>query len=102
MKIDNTPKALGGLSSTDSRVRSAPASASAAPVAGEKVQLSSLSATLKRADAAIESAPVVNRARVDEIRQAISEGRFKVDAHRIADGLIESVRDMLAAQPPRS
>jgi negative regulator of flagellin synthesis FlgM len=48
------------------------------------------------------STPVVDRARVDEIRQAISEGRFKVDAGRIADGLIESVRQLLDGQTPRS
>ena len=63
-----------------------------------KVELSSLSATLAKAEASIASTPVVDRARVDEIRAAISEGRFKVDAGRIADGLIDSVRQMLDDQ----
>ena len=46
--------------------------------------------------------PVVDQNRVDEIKQAMSEGRFKVDAEKVADGLIESVREMLAAQPQKA
>ncbi|MCG7598668.1 flagellar biosynthesis anti-sigma factor FlgM [Halomonas sp. McH1-25] len=37
----------------------------------------------------------VDAARVAEIRQAISEGRLDIRAERIADGLIDSVRDLL-------
>lgn len=37
----------------------------------------------------------IDTARVDEIRQAISEGQMELDTGKIADGLIDSVRDML-------
>lgn len=37
----------------------------------------------------------IDSARVEEIRQAISEGRLEIRAERIADGLIDSVRDLL-------
>nr|WP_298414327.1 flagellar biosynthesis anti-sigma factor FlgM [uncultured Halomonas sp.] len=37
----------------------------------------------------------VDAARVAEIRQAISEGRLEIRSERIADGLIDSVRDLL-------
>ncbi len=37
-------------------------------------------------------------ARVAEIRQAISEGRYQVNTGKIADGLIDSVRDLLGKQ----
>ena len=47
---------------------------------------------------AISNAPVVDTAKVDEIKQAMSEGRFKVNTEKVADGLIESVRQMLSAQ----
>lgn len=40
----------------------------------------------------------MNSERVAEIRQAIAQGNFKIDASRIADGLIDSVRQMLAAK----
>jgi negative regulator of flagellin synthesis FlgM len=37
----------------------------------------------------------VNVERVAEIKRAIAEGRFQVNPERIADGLLQSVRDML-------
>lgn len=101
MKIEGTLKSLGSPPSGETRARQT----TNTPIAGApdaKVELSSLSSSLNRAEAAIASTPEIDRRRVDEIRQAISEGRFKVDANRIADGLIESVRQMLDAQNPNS
>lgn len=66
--------------------------------ASEQVELSALAASLKEAGAALADAPVVDAARVAEIKQAISEGRFQINPERVADGLIESVRQMLARQ----
>jgi negative regulator of flagellin synthesis FlgM len=66
--------------------------------AGEQVELSSLAASIQDAGAALGDAPVVDAARVAEIKQAISEGRFQINPERVADGLIESVRQMLARQ----
>jgi negative regulator of flagellin synthesis FlgM len=60
--------------------------------AGERVDISSLSARLQEVGAG--EAPV-NAQRVAEIKQAISEGRFQINPERIADGLLASVRDML-------
>ncbi|CAD5379352.1 Negative regulator of flagellin synthesis flgM [Pseudomonas sp. OF001] len=37
----------------------------------------------------------IDLARVAELRQAIREGRLEIDAERIADGLIASVREQL-------
>ncbi|MHB0775292.1 flagellar biosynthesis anti-sigma factor FlgM [Halomonas sp. WWR20] len=37
----------------------------------------------------------IDTARVAEIRQAISEGRLDIRSDKIADGLIQSVRDLL-------
>jgi negative regulator of flagellin synthesis FlgM len=42
--------------------------------------------------------PVVDAARVAEIKLAISQGRFQVNPERIADGLLDNVKQMLAAQ----
>ncbi|MCK0510885.1 flagellar biosynthesis anti-sigma factor FlgM [Aromatoleum buckelii] len=94
MKIEGTPKPAGSVPAAESRPRSQPVASK--PISdGEKVQLSSLSSSLNKAEAAMASTPVVDRGRVNEIRQAISEGRFKVDANRIAEGLIDSVRQIL-------
>ncbi|MBL8436906.1 MAG: flagellar biosynthesis anti-sigma factor FlgM [Zoogloeaceae bacterium] len=101
MKIDNSIKSVGNLPSGEARTRSVQGGGSNA-AAGDKVELSSFSASMQQADAAMAQTPVVDQNRVDEIKQAMSEGRFKVDAEKVADGLIESVREMLAAQPQKA
>ena len=101
MKIEGSPKPVGSTPSGEARARPK-ASAPAAASTDAKVELSSLSSSLNKADEVIAATPAVDHSRVDEIRQAISEGRFKVDANRIADGLIESVRQMLDAQTSRT
>ncbi|MDY0013329.1 MAG: flagellar biosynthesis anti-sigma factor FlgM [Rhodocyclaceae bacterium] len=103
MKIDNSIKTVGGVSSSDTRTRSVQGGgASSSASAGDKVELSSLSSTLQQAETAMAQVPVVDQSKVDEIKQAMSQGRFKVDAEKVADGLIESVRQMLDAQASRA
>lgn len=101
MKIEGLVKSLGGTLAPDNKAKAQPATARAPAGDASKVDLSPLSSSLGKAEAAIASTPVIDQARVDEIRQAISEGRFKVDASRIADGLIASVREMLDSQTTR-
>jgi negative regulator of flagellin synthesis FlgM len=97
MKIEGSGKAVAPLQTAETRPRTPPGVQQTAG-SGEKVELSSLSATLRKADAAMAEAPVVDKARVAEIRQAIADGSCKIDAGRIADGLIRDVRDMLGTQ----
>ena len=66
--------------------------------AADQVDLSSLSARLQDVEAAMADTPAVDAARIAEIKQAISEGRFQINPERIADGLLDSVRQMLARQ----
>ena len=89
-----------GVHHATRRAGGSPGRASAAP--GAQVQLSSLSSSLQQAEAAVSATPVVDQSRVDEIKAAMAEGRFKVDAEKVADGLIESVRQMLQAQPGKA
>ena len=44
----------------------------------------------------LASQPVVDSARVNEIRQAIAEGKFKINPDAIADKLVASVKELLA------
>lgn len=50
-------------------------------------------------DAAQDASQDIDTARVAEIRQAISEGRLDIRPERIADGLLDSVRDLLNDSP---
>ncbi|MCL2160595.1 MAG: flagellar biosynthesis anti-sigma factor FlgM [Betaproteobacteria bacterium] len=91
MKVESLGKPVGPTPLTEARLRP-----SSAPIAntGEQVQLSPLASALQKAEAALAETPSVDRARVEEIKQAIRDGHFKVDANRIADGLIAEVRQM--------
>ncbi|MCX7898468.1 MAG: flagellar biosynthesis anti-sigma factor FlgM [Rhodocyclaceae bacterium] len=79
----------------ETRPRSAPAAAQTAPAASDaQVELSPVSATLAETAAAPFDA-----ARVAEIKQAIREGRFAVSPDKIAERLLESVRELLGHAP---
>jgi negative regulator of flagellin synthesis FlgM len=99
MKIDNSVGSVGGLPSSEPRPRPAKNSnASAASGAESTVELSSLAGRMQEIEAALANVPVIDSGRVAEIKQAITEGRFQVDAGKVADGLIDSVRQMLDAR----
>ncbi|MBU4610508.1 flagellar biosynthesis anti-sigma factor FlgM [Achromobacter sp. GG226] len=70
-------------------VRRRPAAAPAANTTdGAPVALSALSNSLAKPDGDIDMA------RVEALREAIRNGELRIDASRIADGLIDSVREL--------
>jgi len=97
VKIENSFKPVGSVLPGENRSRAQPASESV-DAAEEQVGFSSLASSLQKGEAAAASASVVNSSRVAEIRKAISEGRYQVNPERIAEGLMDSVRDLLSAQ----
>ncbi len=98
MKIDSSAgKNVAATAAAEPRPRSSALPGAQVASSSEKVELSSMSASLQKAEQAIAETPVVDSKRVAEIKQAIADGRFKINTERIADGLINSVRDMLAS-----
>jgi len=95
VKIDNSVIPLGGLP-PGKRSSAAKPAADAAAAATTEAGIPPLSARLQEISAGLANTPVVDAGRVAEIKQAIADGRFKVDPGKIADGLINSVRDMLS------
>lgn len=77
--------------------KSEPASSGAGASAGN-VTLSTLSSQLQSLEAKVARAEVLDVEKVNEIKSAISSGQFKVDADKVADGLISSVKDFLSTQ----
>lgn len=59
------------------------------------VTLSTRASQLKQMEAQLEAIPVVDRARVETIKQAIATGQYAINTDNIAEGLINSVREML-------
>jgi len=62
------------------------------------VSLGSTAAQLRNLAGDMANAPVVNAAKVAEIKQAISEGRFKVNTDIVADNLLETVRGLIGSK----
>lgn len=55
---------------------------------GDRVTLTDTARRLSDLTRTVSEQPAVDRNRVDEIRQAIQEGRYEVNPQRIADRLI--------------
>jgi negative regulator of flagellin synthesis FlgM len=102
MKIEKTSKPLpptpvGETTSRNSTARTIGSQTSAAETSGTSVHLGSTSAQLRSIEGSIASTPLVDTHKVAEIKQAISEGRFKVNSGVVADRLINSVQDLITA-----
>jgi negative regulator of flagellin synthesis FlgM len=57
-----------------------------------------LSVQLKNIEKNLSKGEVFDTERVAEIKQAISEGRFTVNADKVADGLLDTVRDLIRSR----
>jgi negative regulator of flagellin synthesis FlgM len=91
VKIDNTimPTHVGEAAASATKF----SQRTAEPTPGnDQVQLS---AQLQDIEKKLAQGEVFDAGRVEEIKQAISEGRFVVNPEKVADGLLETVRDLL-------
>lgn len=86
MKIDNShPPQRPTQLESQRQEKAAPKSASGQPTPAAVAHLN---------QQAQDSRQDIDSVRVNEIRQAISEGRLEIRAERIADGLIESLKEL--------
>lgn len=98
MKIDNSLKSITGGPTLEDTGRPAKKQANEpAASATDRVDLSSVSVSLQAIEKGFAETPVVDTARVDEIKQAIANGHFKVDAGKVADRLLQTVQDLIHA-----
>ena len=103
MKIDTPSKPLPGNPIGDAAARTTGKDKSgqpsvaqqAAPQHSSSVSLGSTATQLRSMEGGASTTPAVNAAKVAEIKQAISEGRFQVNSAMVADRLIASVRDLI-------
>lgn len=101
MKIDNSHKSVASSPVSGSGTRAgkgAPSASTAGGGKGDGVELSPLSAQLQSIESSMADTPVVDAARVAEIRQAIAEGRFKVNPDVVADHLLQTARELMRAR----
>ncbi|MFZ6644204.1 flagellar biosynthesis anti-sigma factor FlgM [Undibacterium sp. TJN25] len=98
MKIDDALKKTGGLpasSPAQARTDKTADKAEVATTPSHNVQISNLSTQLQGLQGAQASSGVFETKKVEEIKQAISEGRFQVNSEKVADGLLDTVKDLL-------
>jgi negative regulator of flagellin synthesis FlgM len=88
MKIDSSTKTAGTPFVKEPR---GPSTAKTTASTSNDVQLSALSTQLS----SVDDGQVFDAARVSEIKQAIADGRFTINAGAIADRLIASARELV-------
>ena len=98
MKIDSSLKTVtaGDVPDDQERVARKPVTDSTT-ASTDSVQLSPLSTHLQAIEKGFADTPVVDTAKVDEIKQAIANGYFKVDAGKVADRLLQTVHELILA-----
>ncbi|MBM7059592.1 flagellar biosynthesis anti-sigma factor FlgM [Pseudomonas sp. UL073] len=96
-----TPSTTGRAAGTQSGARGdavganqttstpAPATPAPAPKAGESVQLSQEAQQLQKITEKLGDQPVVDKARVERLKQAIADGSYQVDSQRVAGKLLD-------------
>lgn len=100
MKITDTLKSTPGATLTPATPPAA-RGAEKAPVAQgatDSVRLSSQGQALAAASGTGGNNAVFDAKKVERIKAAIADGQFQVDPEKVADGLLDTVRDLLHAR----
>lgn len=97
MKIDKSLPSVTTVSVSDGKRRTdiIPSPSTAQE---NSVHLSPNAAKLQNIDSSSASNSVANTARVQEIKQAISEGNFKINPEVVADRLLETVKELIQSK----
>jgi len=96
VKINDTPKSTPGLTTTPpatSNARGAEKAAST-PVPTDSVRLSAQGQAMAASGTSSSSA-VFDTKKVERIKLAIADGQFQVNSEKVADGLLDTVKDLL-------
>jgi negative regulator of flagellin synthesis FlgM len=92
-KVDIIDKVSTGKAGTSAGAK---AESSQAPAkSSENVTLSPMSVQLQSLESDVAANGVFDAQKVDAIKSAIASGQFKVDSEKVADGLIDTVKDLL-------
>ncbi|AYG46046.1 flagellar biosynthesis anti-sigma factor FlgM [Pseudomonas sp. Leaf58] len=93
-RLNNSPSVTGGVRSTSAPGSAEKPAASQDAVkdtsaSGEAVHLSQEAQQLQKISEKLRDEPVVNSARVAQLKQAIADGSYQVDAGRVASKLLD-------------
>lgn len=97
MKIDKSLPSVTTVSVSDGKRRT-DITPSPNTAQESSVHLSPNAEKLQNIDSSYASNSVANTARVQEIKQAISEGNFKINPEVVADRLLETVKELIQSK----
>ncbi len=103
MKIGGSNSIKPAAPASPHEVASGKPAAAPGPTASarsDKVEVSEGSSLLQRVEEALTNVSVVNVEQVEAVKQAITEGRFRVDSGVVADKLLAAVREHLLTHKP--
>ncbi|MBI3228625.1 MAG: flagellar biosynthesis anti-sigma factor FlgM [Burkholderiales bacterium] len=98
MKISDSVKGTPGLPVSQPQTQASTAknaekaSTASVPAATDSVRLSP---QLQSLEGKIASSSVFDSKKVEKIKLAIADGQFQVNSEKVADGLLETVKDLL-------
>ncbi|HWT72654.1 MAG TPA: flagellar biosynthesis anti-sigma factor FlgM [Oxalicibacterium sp.] len=99
MKIDDPLKKAAGLSVNTTPTRAGKASeqgnVSKVPPQSDNVTLSN---QVQELAAQVSTSSVFDTKKVEEIKAAIANGQFQVNAESVADGLMDTVKDLISTR----
>lgn len=104
MKIDKPSKPLPASGAGEGVAQAAAKGRSTSPMpaatqrSDTSVSLGSAATQLHSMESSMANTSVVNAAKVAEIKQAISEGRFRVNPEAVAGRLLDTVRDLIGSR----
>ena len=98
MKIDKSLQSVTTVSLAEGKKRTDVNSAGSDLPQVNNVHLSPNATKLQNIDNNLSSRPLVNSARIQEIKQAISEGNFQINPEVVADKLLETVRELIQSK----
>ena len=93
-RLNNSPSVTGGVRNTSAagnneKTGAASETGKPATVSGEAVHLSQEAQKLQQISDKLRDQPAVDSARVAQLKQAIADGSYKVDAGRVATKLLD-------------
>lgn len=90
--VKSSPSLPLGQTQTPTAKTAEKAAATVVPAATDSVHLSS---QLQSLEGKISGASVFDSKKVEKIKLAIADGHFQVNSDKVADGLLDTVKDLL-------